>query len=156
LRLILDPNLLPQSKALSEAVQADLRKVGIDVQIEPLDSTAYADKAAKRDYDLQFYETYGPPYDPFAMLNSNFRTQEEANLFSSPAIDELIDTALASTTDTQRAAAYDQVWTELNDNWAVASLVELPRVWAIRSSVKGFALGATEYDLPLRTVGVAS
>lgn len=156
LRLILDPNLLPQSKALSEAVQADLRKVGIDVQIESLDSTAYADKSSKRDYDLEFYETYGPPYDPFAMLNSNFRTQESANLYSSPEIDKLIDAALAGTTDTDRAAAYNQVWTALNDNWAVASLVELPRVWAIRSTVRGFTLGATEYDLPLRTVGVAS
>lgn len=154
-RLILDPNLLPQAKTLSEAVQADLKKVGIDVRIEQLDSTAYSDKAAKRDYDLRFYETYGSPYDPFALLNADFRTRETANLFSTPAIDRLIDAALATTTEADRAAAYNRVWAELNDNWAIASLLELPRMWAVRNTVRGFHLGVTEYDLPLRTVGVA-
>lgn len=155
-RLILDPGLLPQAKALSEAVQADLAKVGVDIQIDTLDSTAYADAATKRDFDLKFYPTYGPPYDPFGLLNNNFRTTEQINLYSAPELDQRIAVALTTTSDSERAAAYDQVWAELNANWAVAPLVELPRVWAIRTAVKGFVLGPTEYDLPLTGVGVAS
>ncbi|MGH3753642.1 MAG: ABC transporter substrate-binding protein [Pseudonocardiaceae bacterium] len=155
-RLILDPDLLPQAKALSEAVQADLAKVGIDIQIDTLDSTAYADASTKRDFDLKFYPTYGPPYDPFGLLNNNFRTDQKINLYSSPELDQRIAAALSATSDPERAAAYDEVWTKLNENWAVAPLVELPRVWAIRTTVKGFVLGPTEYDLPLTGVGVTN
>lgn len=155
LRMILDPGLLPQARTLSEAIQADLAKVGIQVTIDQLDSAAYSDRAAKRDYDLRFYPTYGPPYDPFAMLNANLRSSEPTFLYTAPGLDALIDTALAGTTDTARAAAYQKVWSRLNDDWAVAPVVELPRVWAVGPAVKGFALGVTEYDLRLTKVGVA-
>ncbi|MGN9908902.1 ABC transporter substrate-binding protein [Phytohabitans sp. LJ34] len=155
LRLILDPGMLPQARTLSEAVQADLAKVGIQVKIDQLDAAGYSDTAAKRDYDLRFYLTYGPPYDPFAMLNANFRSTEPTFLYTAPGLDGLIDTALAGTTDAVRAAAYDKVWRRLDDDWAVAPVVELPRVWAVGPAVKGFTLGVTEYDLPLTKVGVA-
>jgi nickel transport system substrate-binding protein len=155
-RLILNPDLLPQAKALSEAVQADLAKVGMDIQINTLDSTAYADASTKRDFDLKFYPTFGPPYDPFGLLNNNFRTDQQTNLYSLPELDQRIAAALSSTNDSERAAAYDAVWAELDENWAVAPLVELARVWAIRTTVRGFELGPTEYDLPLTGVRVAS
>jgi nickel transport system substrate-binding protein len=154
-RLILDPSLLPQAKALSEAVQADLAKVGITVTISSLDSTAYSDAASTRDYDLRFYLTYGPPYDPFGLLNADFRTREAAHLYATPALDAMIDKALASTTETDREAAYAGIWTQLNEAWAVVPLVETPRVWATRSTVIGFELGVTEYDLPLTKVSVS-
>ncbi|MER7008900.1 ABC transporter substrate-binding protein [Dactylosporangium sp. NPDC000555] len=154
LRLILDAGMLPQARALSEAIQADLAKVGIEVRIDQLDTAAYTEAASKRQYDLLFYRTYGPPYDPFAMLNGNFRSTEPAFLYASPAIDGLIDEALAGTTDEARAAAYAKVWAALNDSWAVAPVVELPRVWAVGAKVRGFELGVTEYDLPLTKVGV--
>ncbi|MGH3815363.1 MAG: ABC transporter substrate-binding protein [Pseudonocardiaceae bacterium] len=155
MRLILDPSLLPQAKALSEAVQADLAKIGMDIRIDTLDSTAYTDTYRKREFDLKFYQTYGPPYDPFGLLNSDFRTTQQINLYSSPELDKRIAAALTTPNDSERAAAYDEVWSELDENWAVAPLVELPRVWATRANVKGFALGPTEYDLPLKDVGVA-
>ncbi|MFC0531833.1 ABC transporter substrate-binding protein [Phytohabitans kaempferiae] len=155
LRLILDTGMLPQARTLSEAIQADLAKVGIQVEIEQLDSAAYTDTAAKRDYDLLFYLTYGPPYDPFAMLNANFRSTVPAFLYTAPDLDGLVDAALASTSEQARAAAYEKVWSRLNDDWAVAPVVELPRVWAVGPAVKGFELGVTEYDLPLTKVGVA-
>ncbi|MET7398888.1 ABC transporter substrate-binding protein [Dactylosporangium sp. NPDC005572] len=155
LRLILDPQMLPQARTLSEAIQADLGKVGIQVTIDQFDSAAYLDTAAKRGYDLLFYLTYGPPYDPFAMLNANFRSTEPTFLYTAPDLDRLIDTALAGTTDEARATAYQKVWSRLNDDWAVAPVVELPRVWAVGPAVRGFTLGVTEYDLPLTRVGVA-
>jgi nickel transport system substrate-binding protein len=155
LRLVLDPDRLPQAKALAEAVQADLAAVGIEVRIESLDGTAYSDAVSKRRYDLQFYATYGPPYDPFGMLNSNFRTREATSLYGTPELDRLIDAALATTDEQSRAAAYDAIWRLLDDAWAVAPLIETQRVWAVRTAVRGFELGTTEYDLPLTGVGVA-
>ena len=156
LTLIVDPNLLPQATTLSQAVQADLAKVGVDVQITPLDSTSYADRQSKKGYDLKLYATYGPPYDPFSMLNSNFRTDSSPGLYASPAIDALIGTAEAATDPAVARTAYSAVWKSLNDAWAVAPLVELDRIWAVRTSVAGFTLGPTDYDLPLQHVVLGS
>lgn len=155
LRLILDEDLLPQAKALSQAIQADLAKGGVKVQIDALDSVAYSDKQSRNDFDLRFFLTYGPPYDPFALLNSDFRTRADVSLFASPALDGLIDAALATTNTADRAATYNRIWQLLGDAWAVAPILETPRVWAVSDVVRGFALGPTEYDLPLQSVGVS-
>lgn len=155
LRLILDEDLLPQAKALSQAIQADLAKTGIKVTIESLDSIAYSDQQSRNDFDLRFVLTYGPPYDPFAQLNADFRTGADVSLFASTQLDGLIDAAVATTNEADRAATYDRIWDLLNGAWAVAPIVETPRVWAVSTSVRGFALGPTEYDLPLQSVGVS-
>lgn len=156
LTLILDPDQMPQAKALSEAVQANLKTVGIDVRIASLESTAFSDTAAKRQYDLMFYLTYGPPYAPSGLLGDGFRTTEEAyQIYSSPELDGQIDAALSSVTDADRTAAYGRIWKLLNDGWAAAPLLETQRIWAVRSDVRGFELGVTEYDLPLLDVGIA-
>ena len=154
LRLLIDPNFLPQAKSLAEAVQADLERVGIAVEVKPLDSTAYIDRQSAKDYDMVFYTTYGPPYDPFAMLNDNFVSTSESGLYGTPAIDKLINAAFTATSAEESKQSYAKVWTALDDAWAVAPLVELSRVWAVSSKVQGFALGATEYDLPLQRVGL--
>lgn len=154
LKLILDPSSLPQAKSLSEVVQAQLKAIGIGVEIVPLDSTAYSSTVAARRFDLRFYSTYGAPYDPYSMLTANFRSSQEGHLFASPELDRQIPVALAATDDTSRQAAFDTVWKSLEDQAAAVPIVQLPRLWAVSTKVQGFSLGATEYDLPLTGVTV--
>ena len=153
-RLIVDPELIPQAKALSEALQAELRDVGIGVQLVPLEHTAYGATVTKRDFDLRFYQTYGAPYDPVSLLNSGFGSKSGEQLVTDKRLDALLPPAFAATTDAERQARYDDIWTRLREQWATAPLLQIPRVWAVRSSVKNFALGATDYDLPLTKVTV--
>ena len=155
LDLVLDPSLLPQATALSQAVADQLGKVGIGVTITTLDTTAYGNAVSARDFDLRFYSTYGAPYDPYNMLTANFRTSQAGHLFASPELDGQIQTALAAATDDARTAAFDTVWTTLADQVAAVPVVQLPRLWAVRDAVHGFELGATEYDLPLTGVTVS-
>lgn len=155
LTMILDPEMMPESKALSEAIQADLAKAGVTLEIKSMDSTAYGEAWAARQYDVILNFTHGPPYDPFGFLRESFRTDTDYQIYGSPQLDALIDEATVTTSDQARQAAYDKIWTTLDDNWAAVPLVETQRIWAVRTAVKGFDLGPTEYDLPLQRVGVA-
>ncbi|WP_299951601.1 ABC transporter substrate-binding protein [uncultured Modestobacter sp.] len=154
LDLVLDPGLLPQATSLSQAVADQLGEVGIGVTITPLDSTAYGTTVSARDFDLRFYSTYGAPYDPYSTLTANFRSVQEGHLFASPELDAQIPVALAAPDEDSRQAAFDAIWTTLAEQTAAVPLVQLPRQWAVRDTVEGFELGATEYDLPLSDVTV--
>ncbi|WP_369130919.1 ABC transporter substrate-binding protein [Modestobacter roseus] len=154
LDLVLDPGLLPQATALSQVVADQLGAVGIGVTIDRLDSTAYGTAVSARDFDLRFYATYGAPYDPYSTLTANFRSVQEGHLFASPELDEQIPVALAAADEESRQAAFDAIWTTLAEQTAAVPLVQLPRQWAVRDTVRGFELGATEYDLPLTDVTV--
>jgi nickel transport system substrate-binding protein len=154
LKLLLNPSSLPQAKSLSEVVQAQLKQIGIAVQITPLDSTAYSAAVADRAFDLRFYLTYGAPYDPYSMLTANFRTIQANHLFASSELDTQIPVALAATEEASRQKEFDTIWKLLDDQAAAIPLVQLPRLWAISDKVKGFQLGATEYDLPLTGVSI--
>ncbi len=154
LKLILDPSSLPQAKSLSEVAQAQLKSIGIEVEISPLDSTAYSAAVAARKFDLRFYSTYGAPYDPYSMLTANFRSSQEGHLFASAELDRQIPIALAAADDTSRRANFDVIWKLLDDQAAAVPIVQLPRLWAVSKKVQGFTLGATEYDLPLAGVTI--
>ena len=155
LRLALDPTLIPQTKALAEAYQAELAEVGIETDIVSLEHTAYGDTVARGDYDMRFYSTYGIPYDPAEVLSYGF-TKAGGNIFAvSPELDELITrTDPAELTPAQRQAGYDQVWSSLRASQLVVPIVALPRVWAVRARVHGFELGTSDYELPLTRVTV--
>jgi len=155
LDLLLDPSLLPQASSLSQALVDQLGKVGVGVTIRSLDTTAYGTAVSDRDFDLRFYSTYGAPYDPYGTLTANFRTSQAGHLFASPELDAEIPAALAASSEQSRQAAFDAIWTTLADQVAAVPLVQLPRLWAVRTSVHGFELGATEYDLPLTGVTVS-
>ncbi|MBB3674967.1 ABC transporter substrate-binding protein [Modestobacter versicolor] len=154
LTLVLDPGLLPQAVSLSQALADQLADVGIGVTIDSLDTTAYGARVSARDFDLRFYSTYGAPYDPYSTLTANFRTESDGHLFASPELDAQIPVALAATSDEARQAAFDDVWATLGEQVAAVPLVQLPRLWAASTDVRGFELGATEYDLPLTDVTV--
>ena len=95
----------------SEAVQADLLKVGINMQIQPYDATVIWGKLATQEFDMY---TMGFPYVSTGdALNLYFRS---ANMpspnrmnWDDPETDKLLADAAAATTDEKRASDYGDV-----------------------------------------------
>ena len=157
--LVLDPSSFPQARGLSEAIKAELADVGIEVKLRPLDSAGYGAAIVQdRDFDMAFFITYGAPYDPPSSLTNLFDSStasDDGKVFTSPELDKLIQAALASTDESARDEDYQRIWSYMSQQAAMAPLLQQPRMWAVRSGVQGFELGATEYDLPLAGVTVA-
>ena len=61
-------------KDKAEQVQANLKAVGVKVNIKHLDAQSYYDTLwTKKDYDLIFYRTYSDALMPYNFMNSVFK-----------------------------------------------------------------------------------
>ncbi|MGH2943383.1 MAG: ABC transporter substrate-binding protein [Solirubrobacteraceae bacterium] len=136
----------------AEALADSLAKVGVDVRIKPVDEAAYFDERTAGRYDLAFFETYGAPYDPSGFVVGFLTTKGGGMLWRSPAIDRLVDEALFARDDGARAQAYQRVYDVLDRDAAFVPIAYRPRLWAVRSNVKGFVVPDTEYELDLSRV----
>ena len=150
LNLVVDQSRLPQTASMATAIQAQLKKVGIALELRLYDYSGWLDAFYAKDYDLIMRFSWGPPYDPHTLLAGAFYTDESAEStisYAAPDLDPLIDAVLASTDETERQALYDQIWQHLDAQAAVIPLVYPERIYAVRNEVQGFRLGGTEYDL---------
>ena len=98
-------------KEIAEAVQGDLRKVGIDLQIQLFDSTVALGKLATQEFDA--FGMSFPYVSAGYALNLYFRsantpTPNRMN-WKDKETDELLDKGSTATDDATRAAAYAAV-----------------------------------------------
>jgi len=100
-----------QFKEVAEAVQGDLRKVGIDLQIQLFDSTVAWGKLATQEFDafgMSFpYVSAGDALNLY-FRSANTPTPNRMN-WKDKETDELLDKGMTATDDATRAAAYQAV-----------------------------------------------
>jgi nickel ABC transporter nickel/metallophore binding protein len=150
LELVVDQSRLPQTASMATAIQAQLKEVGIALELRLYDYSGWLDAFYAREYDLIMRFSWGPPYDPHTLLAGAFRTDERPEStvsYASPDLDPLIDAVLVSIGESERQALYNQIWQHLDEQAAVMPLVYPQRIYAVRKEVQGFRLGGTEYDL---------
>lgn len=152
MKLIVSDDVLPGSRLLSQQIQASLKPIGIDVEIQSLDATTYTDRLGAGDYDLAFNSTYGAPYDPlisFTFLFSSAGDLSDGRIFQSKELDGLIQAAQQSPDEAGLAAGLDKVYRYLEQQRAFVPLVWPDRLWAYGAKVQGMQLAPTEYGLPI-------
>lgn len=72
--LVIQTAEFPNWKDKAEQVQANLKAVGVKVNIKHLDAQSYYDTLwTKKDYDLIFYRTYSDALMPYNFMNSVFK-----------------------------------------------------------------------------------
>ncbi|WGF88040.1 ABC transporter substrate-binding protein [Marinivivus vitaminiproducens] len=102
---------------LTEAVQGDLRRIGVDLQIQLFDSTVYWGKVATQEFDV-FGMSY-PYVSAGDALNLYFRSQNVPTPnrmnWINDETDRLLDEGMAATDDATRAQAYGQVLRQVHD-----------------------------------------
>jgi peptide/nickel transport system substrate-binding protein len=96
---------------LSEAVQGDLRKVGVDLKIQLFDATVVWGKLAKQEYEvfgMSFpYISAGDALNLY-FASANTPSPNRMN-WKDPRTDELLAKGMAATSDDVRAVAYGEV-----------------------------------------------
>ncbi|KJQ52754.1 ABC transporter substrate-binding protein [Microbacterium sp. SA39] len=153
LNMVVSDSVFPGARLLSQQVQASLQTIGVTVTIETVDTTTYADRISRGDYDLAFYQTYGAPYDPLTTLTFMFLStgdRVDGRVFQSDAVDAGIVEAQRAVTDGQATAAYDSIYTAMADEYGFVPLVWPSRIWAASDSIEDFTLAPTEYGLPIQ------
>lgn len=145
-------------RSAAEVMREQLRAVGIDVRLQPMDSAAWLESAFSQwDFDMSMgsFATGPDPHHGVARLyiTKNIQRLPARNLmgYSNPKVDDLFDRAASEPNPARRAALYREVQTILVE--------ELPALWmwekfypiAIRDDIVGLPTGP-EHSEPLTEV----
>ena len=112
----------PQMRAQSQIIQDNLRQVGLEVRLEPLERSVLNDRVyTKRDFELtlaSFYSAGDPAigYTRLYVTNTGTSANTNASGYANPKVDELLGQAATAADRPARARAYKELQVILNDD----------------------------------------
>jgi peptide/nickel transport system substrate-binding protein len=125
-------------KEIAEAVQGDLRKVGVDLKIQLFDATIGWGKLATQEFDafgMSFpYVSAGDALNLY-FRSANAPTPNRMN-WKDKETDELLDKGMTATDDATRSAAYQAVQEKVHDNFVWIPLFHEPLFVVTGSKLK--------------------
>jgi nickel transport system substrate-binding protein len=144
-------------KSVAEVVQADLRKIGIQVRLSGVEEDMYYHKRKEGDFDLIFNDTWGPPYEPHAycsaMCSSSIADhQAQAGLPMKKDIDAMISRAIVSVDKNERRDLFHDVIATLHDQAVYLAISHTTGLLAHGPHLSGVAYGPTKYEIPFEKI----
>ncbi|MDR3258211.1 MAG: ABC transporter substrate-binding protein [Fusobacteriaceae bacterium] len=123
-------------------MQAQLKEVGIDVEIEILEFGAYLERLNRGEHDLFILGTLGST-DPDGALYTIFHTSNlgsggNRSFYKNPKVDELLDKGRASTDVAERVAVYEEAADIIRDEVGIIPLVYPPVSVGAQDYIDGF------------------
>jgi peptide/nickel transport system substrate-binding protein len=126
----------------AEMFQADLSKIGINVEIDASEVGIWLDKIwTSGDYDTYLVRFWGIDFtDPDGALYRQFHSAGDFNMsgYANPRVDELLEAARVTSDVASRKALYDEVQAILAEEVPAFFLIAIDRYTAHSSAVTGF------------------
>jgi nickel transport system substrate-binding protein len=140
-------------KALAEAIQGDLARIGMAVRLLGEDAATFYGRQRSGEFGMIFADTWGAPYDPHAFLGSMRQPahadyQAQRGLPMKAEIDRRISAVLISTEEAQRAAEYRWLLTTLHEQAVYLPVSFLTNKLVHRKGFGPVPFGDTRYDIP--------
>lgn len=142
-----------QEEPIAEVVQANLKKIGIKVNIISEDKQAYLQRQKDGDFDMQYSLSWGAPYDPQTYLSSwriaaHGDYQAQQGLAKKQWLDDEIGKALVSTSNEERQKIYQEIMTYINDQYVYVP-ISYSRTKAVATNdLKGIYFPTSQYEIP--------
>ena len=108
----------PEWKGVCELLQQQIKKIGVDPQLNLMETNAYYDAIwTTRDFELIIYRTYSGAYDPHGFLRDMFYKPAEgpAVAWYSGDLNIFMDQALSSIEEESRQENYDKIFRLMYD-----------------------------------------
>ena len=136
-------------KYLCEYVQAEMKHVGIDIQLDLRESSAYYDSIwTTRDFDVIIYRTYEDSWNPHGFLRSMFYQPEGSTAISwySPDLNNLLDEVMLIQDGQKRQETYDEIFKLLNDKALCAPICYPNKMYAYNTRLTNLQPASTTYE----------
>ena len=140
-------------KTISEYIQSELAKVGVNLEITGEEEQAYRDRQKAGKFDVIFNISWGTPYDPQSSLAGmklpvygDYYAQQ--GLKDKKALDQAITDVLVSTDETKRQNLYTYILTTLNDEAVYIPLTYERNRAVFVKNLKGVTFNPSQYDIP--------
>lgn len=143
---------------IAEALQGQLRAVGMDVQVQKMERGAYLDYV--RAYKHNLCATNSTSIDPDGVLTLDYATEnlKRTNFsgLSDPELDALLKNGAAQPlASAERRKAFEDAQRKIMDAIPFVGVMTLVRVEAMAAKVRNFALGPDGQNaIPLNDVGI--
>lgn len=111
-----------QMRAQSQIIQDNLRQIGLEVKLEPLERSVYYDRVfAKKDFDLTLgsYFSAGDPAIGYTRLYNTYTgtaPNTNASGYANPKVDDLLSQAATAADREVRARLYKELQVILNED----------------------------------------
>lgn len=145
-----------QQKAIAEVIQAELRKIGIDVTLVGEEANSFETRQREGEFGMIFGETWGAPYDPHSFVSSmrvpsHADYQAQLGLPLKGELDAKIGEVLVTVDETKRQRLYRDILTALHEE-----AVYLPLAYSTSLLVAGPKLdeagfGPSVSEIPFET-----
>lgn len=140
-------------QTISEYLQGEYRKLGIDLAIKGEEEQSYRDNMKAGHFDLVFNICWGIPYDPQSSLSAMRRPvygdyAAQLGLTDKAEIDEKIGQILVSTDETKRQELYTDVLTRLHEDAVYIPLTYECNKALFTSELKGVEFTQSQYEVP--------
>lgn len=142
-----------QEGTIAQAIQADLKEVGIDVTIVSEEKQNFLDRQKDGDFDLQYSLSWGTPYDPQSYVSSwripaHGDYQAQLGLAEKSWLDQLITQVMIEPDEQKRQADYTEILTYIN-NQCVYVPISYSKTKAIGTSkLKNVQFNDSQYEIP--------
>ena len=123
---------------IGEMIQAQAKKVGLDVQVDNLEVPVITEKYRKNGEYLLGLEGGGAPQgDPYQYLETNFGSANQPGGTKMPEVDALLAKALAAPNDEERKKVYGEIVKLDYDNSFKVWLLESPTIAGYTKKTQG-------------------
>lgn len=142
-----------QEGTIAQAVQADLKEVGIDLTIISEEKQNFLDRQKDGDFDLQYSLSWGTPYDPQSYVSSwripaHGDYQAQLGLAKKAWLDQLITEVMIEPDEQKRQADYTEILTYINDQ-CVYVPISYSKTKAIGTEkLKNVQFNDSQYEIP--------
>lgn len=150
-----------QERSISEYIQADFKKIGVDLRIIGEETQAFRDRQRSGDFELQYARSWGAPYDPQSYLSSwripaHGDYQAQAGLDCKPWLDQTVTAIMAETDETRRRAMYREILSRIHEE-AVYLPLSYSRTRAVHvKHLHGVTFDISQYVIPFEKMFFAS
>lgn len=140
-------------KIISEYLQSEYKKIGVEISIAGEEEQSYRDKMKTGNFDMVFNICWGTPYDPQSSLAAMRQPvygdyTAQLGLEDKKEIDEAITKILVSTDEKERQDLYTFVLTRLHEDAVYIPLTYECNKAIYNSALKGVNFTQTQYEVP--------
>ena len=142
-----------QERTISEFMQGDLKKLGIEMKIIGEEKQAYLDRQKTGDFELQYSLSWGTPYDPQSYLSSwripaHGDYQAQVGMERKEWLDKTITAIMTEPDEARRREMYRQALAYVHDE-GVYIPISFSRTKAVHvKDLKGVEFGLSQYEIP--------
>lgn len=150
----------PTRQDVLVAAQAMLRRIGVDLQLQPYESTAWVDRLRKRQFQGSLWGWgYGPGVvgtNAEVVFHSRSIPPNGPNFagYSNPRVDALIDSAVVTYDTVQSRRMWREIEQRITDDAVYAPIYLDPELYGVNSRFANVRLLGTEWweDVPFWSV----